>query len=109
MLLYRLWNYLKGYVIIYIENISHERIINLFKRKNITIWDVKRKNKGIQLVIESKSYNKEKELIINTGAIVIKKCGFTYEGTLRDYFYLGNQYVSRLYYSMLEHEWESKK
>lgn len=39
---------------------------------------------------------------------VIKKCGFTYEGTLRDYFYLENQYVSRLYYSMLKHEWELK-
>ncbi len=78
MLLYRLWNYLRGYVIIYIENISHEKIINLFKRKNITVWDVKRKNKGIQLIIESKSYNKEKELIINTGAIVIKKCGLLF-------------------------------
>lgn len=78
MLLYRLWNYLRGYVIIYIENVSHERIINLFKRKNITIWDIKRKDKGIQLIIESKSYNKKKELIINTGAVVIKKCGLIF-------------------------------
>lgn len=38
---------------------------------------------------------------------VIQKCGFTYEGTLRDYFYMDGKYVSRLYYSMLKSEWES--
>lgn len=37
---------------------------------------------------------------------VIQKCGFTYEGTLRDYFYMDGKYVSRLYYSMLRSEWE---
>ena len=35
---------------------------------------------------------------------VIEKCGFTYEGTLRDYFYESGRYVSRLYYSMLRSE-----
>ena len=39
---------------------------------------------------------------------VIEKCGFTYEGTLRDYFYMDNQYVGRLYYSMLRNEYENK-
>jgi len=38
---------------------------------------------------------------------VIQKCGFTYEGTLRDYFYMDGKYVSRLYYSMLRSEWEN--
>lgn len=36
---------------------------------------------------------------------VIEKCGFTYEGTLRDYFYMNGAYVGRLYYSMLEDEY----
>ncbi|MDH6365326.1 ribosomal-protein-alanine N-acetyltransferase [Enterococcus sp. PF1-24] len=40
---------------------------------------------------------------------VIEKCGFTYEGKLRDYFYMEEQYVSRLYYSMLRSEWEVNK
>ncbi len=35
---------------------------------------------------------------------VIEKCGFVYEGTLRDYFYMNNQYIGRLYYSMLRNE-----
>lgn len=38
---------------------------------------------------------------------VIEKCGFKYEGTLRDYFYMNQQYVGRLYYSLLRSEYES--
>ena len=38
---------------------------------------------------------------------VIQKCGFKYEGTLRDYFYMDGGYVSRCVYSMLRTEWES--
>ena len=29
---------------------------------------------------------------------VIEKCGFTYEGTLRDYFYMDGAYTGRLYF-----------
>lgn len=36
---------------------------------------------------------------------VIEKCGFHFEGTLRDYFYMNGQYVDRLYYSILENEY----
>ena len=38
---------------------------------------------------------------------VIEKCGFTYEGTLRDYFYMNEEYVGRLYFSMLRNEYEN--
>lgn len=40
---------------------------------------------------------------------VIEKCGFTYEGTLRDYFYWKDQYVGRLYFSILREEYESRR
>lgn len=33
---------------------------------------------------------------------VIEKCGFEYEGTLRDYFYIDGRYEDRMYYSLLE-------
>ena len=35
---------------------------------------------------------------------VVEKCGFIYEGTLRDFFYIDGQYVDRLYYSILKDE-----
>lgn len=37
---------------------------------------------------------------------VIRKCNFTYEGTLRDFFFMDGRYVNRLYYSMLKAEYE---
>lgn len=40
---------------------------------------------------------------------VIRKCKFTYEGTLRDFFFMNGKYVDRLYYSMLKDEYESSK
>ena len=39
---------------------------------------------------------------------VIEKCGFTYEGTLRDYFCMNGEYVGRLYFSILRSEYEDK-
>lgn len=36
---------------------------------------------------------------------VIEKCGFTYEGALRDYFMINGQFEDRLYYSILKEEW----
>lgn len=38
---------------------------------------------------------------------VIEKCGLTYEGTLRDYFYMNGEYVGRLYFSILREEYEA--
>lgn len=39
---------------------------------------------------------------------VIEKCGLTYEGTLRDYFYMNGEYVGRLYFSILKNEYANK-
>lgn len=38
---------------------------------------------------------------------VIEKCGFHYEGALRDFFYLNGAYADRLYYSILEYEYQN--
>jgi len=38
---------------------------------------------------------------------VIEKCGFKYEGTLRDFFYIYGKYVDRLYYSILRKEYKN--
>lgn len=40
---------------------------------------------------------------------VIEKCGLTFEGTLRDYFYMDGQYVGRHYFSILRDEYENRR
>lgn len=40
---------------------------------------------------------------------VIEKCGFIYEGTLRDYFYMNDGYEGRMYYSILQDEYFRNK
>ena len=40
---------------------------------------------------------------------VIEKCGLTFEGTLRDYFFMNGEYVGRHYFSMLREEYEARK
>lgn len=40
---------------------------------------------------------------------VIEKCGFTYEGALRDYFFIDGQYFDRLYYSILCDEYYTRR
>ena len=38
----KIWNYLKGYVIIKIEGLTLERFLNLAATQNIYLWDIKR-------------------------------------------------------------------
>lgn len=42
MLILRLWNYFRGYVIIRIEGLSLERFINMCIAKGIYLWDIQR-------------------------------------------------------------------
>ncbi len=44
MLAVRIWNYLRGYVIIKVEGINLERFINLAITNNIYFWDIERIN-----------------------------------------------------------------
>ncbi len=44
MLILRLWNYIRGYVIIKIEGLSLEKFINACVQKDIYLWEIKRIN-----------------------------------------------------------------
>lgn len=46
MLVLRLWNYLRGYVIILIEGIFLEKFINICTRRKMYLWDIDKKKMG---------------------------------------------------------------
>ncbi len=52
MLAIKIWNYIRGYVIIRVEGLTLERLLNLAASYNIYIWDIKRHN---NIILEMKS------------------------------------------------------
>lgn len=52
MLAIKIWNYLRGYVIIKVEGLTLERLLNMAANHDIYLWDIKRVN---NLVLEMKS------------------------------------------------------
>lgn len=55
MLAIKIWNYLRGYVIIRVEGLTLERLLNLAASYDIYIWDIKRHN---NIILEMKSTTK---------------------------------------------------
>ena len=52
MLAIKIWNYLRGYVIISVEGLTLERLLNLAATHNIYLWDIKR---GSSTMLEMKT------------------------------------------------------
>lgn len=47
LLLFRLWNYLLGYVIIIVEGFFAEKFINICMHRHIKLWDIRVQRKGL--------------------------------------------------------------
>lgn len=47
MLLLRLWNYIRGYVIIIVKGYFLEKFINICTRRQILLWDLKRQKENV--------------------------------------------------------------
>lgn len=57
MLFLRLWNYIRGYVIILVEGYFIEKFINICTHRQIYLWDIKRREKsGMSLKIGIKGF-----------------------------------------------------
>ena len=68
MLAIKIWNYLKGYVIIRIEGLMLERLLNLALSNNIYLWDVKRLNYfQVEVAVSPKGLFELEELIDRLG------------------------------------------
>ena len=71
MLAIKIWNYLKGYVIIRIKGLSLERLLNLALANNIYLRDVNRiSNVEIEATVSLKGYKALEKIVSKTGCRV---------------------------------------
>lgn len=75
MLAIKIWNYLKGYVIIRIKGLTLERLLNLALSKGVYLWDVNRiNNTTIEATVSLVGIDALEEIINKSGCeIDIKK------------------------------------
>lgn len=55
-MLLSLWNYLRGYVVIYVTGFSVERFVNLVAHKGIYIWDLCYYENGVEMKVSIKAF-----------------------------------------------------
>ncbi|HEX3030119.1 MAG TPA: sporulation protein YqfD [Clostridia bacterium] len=82
MLLLRLWNYIRGYVIIEVEGYFLEKFINICINKQIFLWDIKRrKNSKMYLRVSIRAFKSLPPIARKTGCRIriIKKCGLPFK------------------------------
>lgn len=75
MLLMRLWNYLRGYVIIVVEGYFLEKFINICTHRQIYLWDVRvSKNCSMTLKVSIKGFKRMRPVARKTKCRVRIKC-----------------------------------
>ncbi len=111
MLLFRLWNYIRGYVIIVVEGYFLEKFVNICTRRHILLFDISRqKNSKMTLKVSIKGFRMLRPIAKKTGCRVriLKKHGLPflinrYRG--RKTFLLGAALFVVLFYIMTSFVW----
>lgn len=76
MLIFKLMSLLTGYVVIRLKVANFEKVMNLLRKKGISIWDVERKEEGIKFKMSYEDYVKYNEIIKETKMEPVNKKGF---------------------------------
>ncbi|MDQ2085979.1 sporulation protein YqfD [Herbivorax sp. ANBcel31] len=111
MLLLRLWNYIRGYVIIMVEGYFLEKFVNICIKRQIYLWDIKKKkNSKMKLKISIKGFRLLRPVARKTGCSVriIEKKGIPFiisRYKERKTFILGSLVFVVLFYIMTSFVW----
>ncbi len=73
MLIFKLMYLIRGYVLVRVNSINSEKTLNILRRKNIKVWDVEKKDKGIKFKISYEDYIIHSNLINEIMKPVSKK------------------------------------
>lgn len=110
-MLLRLWNYIRGYVIIFVEGYFLEKFVNICTRRQIFLWDIKKKkNSAMCMKISIKGFKMLKPIAKKTGCRVkiLGKRGIPfvlYRYKRRKTFILGAALFVFLFYFMTSFVW----
>ena len=67
MLIWRLWNYIKGYVIIIVEGYFLEKFINICTHRNIRLWNVRwQKNSSVSMKLSISDFKDIRPVVKKT-------------------------------------------
>jgi len=111
MLLFRLWNYIRGYVIIFVEGYFLEKFVNICTRRQILLWDIKRRQSSkMTLKVSIRGFKMLKPVAKKTGCRIriLKKRGlpfFLNRYRRRKTFLLGAAVFIVLFYIMTSFVW----
>lgn len=79
MLSQRLIKYAKSYVVLRLNTLNYEKFINLLKRKNVDMWDIKKVGKSIQFKISKKDYENNFIFFKEMNLLPKRKVGVSYK------------------------------
>ncbi|WP_326908960.1 sporulation protein YqfD [Sedimentibacter sp. MB31-C6] len=75
MIIFRLINLIRGYAIIKLDVTNYEKILNLLRRKGISMWDIEKTEHGINFKISYDDYSKYQNLMKEINLHTVKKSG----------------------------------
>ncbi len=75
MLIFKLMSLLRGYVVVRLKAANSEKVLNLLRRKGISMWDVEKREDGIRLKMSYEDYRKYDEIIKETKMEAVNKKG----------------------------------
>lgn len=110
-MLLRLWNYIRGYVIIIVEGYFLEKFVNICTRRQIFLWDIqKKKNSTMVMKISIKGFTMLRPIARKTGCRVkiLKKRGLPFvlsRYKKRKTFIAGGVLFIFLFYFMTSFVW----
>lgn len=79
MLVFRLLNFIRGYVIINLNATNYEKKLNLLQRNHVNLWDIERLENGIRFKISYDDFKKYKELLHDSNTELVKKTGLAFK------------------------------
>ncbi len=79
MLVFRLLNFIRGYVVINLNVTDYEKKLNLLQRRHVKLWDIERLENGIKFKISYDDFKKYNELLRDSNPELVKKTGVAFK------------------------------